>query len=248
MEIDHSGRTAVITGAAGGIGTKIAHRLGDSGADLALFDVAEAVTETAEVMTDEHGVRARPYRVDVSDYEAVRDAVAAMELEPPAILVNNAAITDNFATIESMTPTDFQREVAVNLTGAYYCTRECLGHMDGFGRVINVSSGAGRLGGFGQAAYAASKAGLLGLTKTVALEAARDGVTCNAVLPGLVDTTTADSIREDLRERIINTIPVRRMARPEEVANVVDFLASGQASYVNGAELDVDAGQRLFTF
>jgi NAD(P)-dependent dehydrogenase (short-subunit alcohol dehydrogenase family) len=201
-------------------------------------------------MAEEHGVRARPYRVDVSDYAAVHNAVAATatELDPPAILVNNAAITDNFATVESMGPSDFQREVAINLMGAFHCTKECLVHRAGFGRIVNISSGTGRLGGFGQASYAASKAGLLGLTKTIALETARDGVTCNAVLPGLVDTATADRFREDLRERIIETIPVRRMAKPEEVANVVDFLIAEQASYVNGAELAVEAGQRLFTF
>lgn len=250
MEVDHGGRTAVVTGGAGGIGTAIANRLADSGAEVVLLDVAEDVERVAEAVADEHGVRTGGYRTDVADYPAVEAAIeaAAAEFGGPEILVNNAAITDNVATVREMSPESFRRELAVNLAGAYHCTRACLGYMDGFGRIVNVSSGTGHLGGYGQAAYASSKAGLLGLTKTVALEGAREGITCNAVLPGLVETAASDAIREDMLERMVRTIPTRRRADPEEVANAIDFLAAEQASYVNGAELNVDAGQRLFTF
>jgi len=250
MEIDHGGRTAVVTGGAGGIGTAIANRLADSGAEVVLLDVAEDVERTAAAVADDHGVRTGAYRADVADWAAVAAAIedAAAEFGPPEILVNNAAITDNVATVREMSPEEFRREIAVNLSGAYNCTKACLERMDGFGRIVNVSSGTGHLGGYGQAAYASSKAGLLGLTKTVALEGAREGITCNAVLPGLVETAASDAIREDMLDRMLGTIPTRRRADPEEIANAIDFLAAEQASYVNGAELNVDAGQRLFTF
>jgi 3-oxoacyl-[acyl-carrier protein] reductase len=189
---------------------------------------------------------------DVSDGASVAAcfARAREELGPIDILVNNAAVTSNVGLVRELPLSKWDQDLAVNLTGAFYCVREGLADMEasGWGRVINVSSGAAELGSFGQAGYAASKAGLLGLTRSVALESARAGITCNAVLPGLIDAPAAAGIRPDMRERIVKLIPVRRMGQPEEVAYAVSWLASARASYVNGATLFVSAGQELFSF
>jgi 3-oxoacyl-[acyl-carrier protein] reductase len=144
----------------------------------------------------------------------------------------------------------WNRELAVNLTGAFNCIQAVIDGMAAkrWGRIVNISSGAAVMGGACQASYVASKAGLAGLTKTVALEHARDGITCNVIYPGLIKSAASDAIRPDMRERIARRIPVRRLGEPRDVANAVVFLASDRASYINGAELFVDAGMRLFTF
>jgi NAD(P)-dependent dehydrogenase (short-subunit alcohol dehydrogenase family) len=250
MEIDHGNRTAVVTGAARGIGERIAIRLAESSADLLLIDVNENVENVAESISSGFGVSTKASVTDVSDYEAVQSAVssAATNLGPPDILVNNAAITTNVATVESIDPSEWKREIEVNLTGPFNCAKTCLEYMDGFGRIVNISSNAGDLGGYGQCAYASSKSGLLGLTKTIALERAKDGVTCNAILPGRIKSPAAATVKDEIRDRILHTIPTNESGEPVDIANAVNFLSSEQARYINGAELHVDAGQRLFTF
>jgi len=249
VEIDHSGRTAVVTGGARGIGNAIASELAADGADVAIFDVRERTEEAAAVIAAEHGRETRGLRVDVSDLDAVAAGVEAVadELGPPRILVNNAAVTSNFGTLLKMDPADWQRELDVNLTGAFNCARACLPHMEGFGRLVTISSPAGQTGGHGQCAYAASKAGLLGLAKTIALEHATHGVTSNVILPGLIETEAYENLRDDMIERILDTIPSGVSGDPEDIAYMATFLASEQASYVNGAEFTVNAGQDLFT-
>lgn len=249
VEIDHRGRTAVVTGAARGIGNAIASELAANGADVALFDISERTEEAAAAIRTEYDCEARGLQVDVSDRDAVDAGVEAVaeEMGPPEILVNNAAVTSNFATVVKMDPADWQRELDVNLTGAFNCSRACLDHMDGFGRIVNISSPAGKTGGHGQCAYAASKAGLLGLTKTIAIEHARYGVTSNAILPGLIESEAYENLDDEMIERILDTIPSGESGDPEDIAYMANFLASDLASYVNGAEFEVNAGQHLFT-
>lgn len=249
MEIDHNGRTAIVTGGARGIGNAIATELAANGARVAVFDVRDRTEAAADAIGSEHETETRGLQVDVSDREAVDAGVEAVaeELGAPDILVNNAAVTSNFSTLVKMAPEDWQRELDVNLTGAFNCSRACLPHMDGFGRVVNISSPAGKTGGHGQCAYAASKAGLLGLTKTIALEHARSGVTSNAVLPGLIETEAYENLDDEMIERILDTIPSGESGDPEDIAYTVNFLATDLASYINGAELKVNAGQDLFT-
>lgn len=247
----HTGRVAFVTGAARGIGLSIAEVLAADGATVALFDLDDEVHARATSLT-ERGGRAIGVTGDVSSpddvhaaFAQVRDAVGDV-----AILVNNAAIADRFAKVVDLDLADWQRQVAVNLTGALVTSQAALPAMAaaGWGRIVMISSGAAELGGVGQVGYTASKAGLLGMTRTIALEHARDGVTCNALMPGLIDTDTAAAIRDDLRDRIVRRIPVRAMGRPEDVAYAVSWLASERAGYINGTTSFVSAGQELFTF
>jgi 3-oxoacyl-[acyl-carrier protein] reductase len=190
--------------------------------------------------------------LDVSDIFSVRKSFeeAKKKLGAIDILVNNAGITTNVATVIKMSEENWNRELSINLSGAFYCSKQVLPDMAErkWGRIINISSGAGTRGGFGQCSYSAAKAGLLGFTKVVALEHARDKITSNALVLGLIRTDAYEAIREDMRIRIEKTIPIRRPGEPNEVAEVVAFLASERASYINGADIHVTAGQEMFTF
>lgn len=251
--IDHKGRTAVVTGSARGIGFAIAHALASGGARVAILDVqGDGARESAEKLQSSLKAETWAARLDVSQKSEVAEVFKRLRSEfgSPDILVNNAGITTNVGIVTQMTEESWDREISINLSGAFYCCRQVVPEMieRQWGRIINISSAAGAIGGFGQAAYASSKAGLLGLTKTLALEFARKGITANAVLPGLVNTGAAAAIPENLRERIIATAPVRRMAEPKEIADVVSFVASREASYMNGSEVYVTGGCELFTF
>ena len=246
----HHGKVAVVTGAARGIGYEIARVLAHDGADVVLVDLLDEVVDSASRIARETGRRTLGLVVDVTDEAAVERAFrdSGDAVGPAAILVNNAAITDNVDRVVNMPVSTFARDLEVNLTGTFTCTKYALPAMleAQWGRIVNISSGAAELGSFGQAGYAASKAGVLGLTRSVALEYARKGVTCNALLPGLIEAPAAAGIRGDMRERITNLIPTRRLGTPAEVAYAASWLASERASYVNGASLFVSSGQELF--
>ncbi len=251
--IDHSGRVAAVTGSARGIGKSIARTLAASGANVAILDVnGDGAQACARELKEECSVITWAASLDISSKEQVVDVFERLTAEIGAvdILVNNAGITTNVNVITEMPMDAWDREISINLSGAFYCAKQVLPSMAErqWGRIVNISSLAGAIGGFGQCSYAAAKAGLLGLTKTIALEHARNNITANAVLPGLVNTEAAAAVPEKLRERITNTAPIRRMAEPEEIANTVSFLASAEASYINGAPIFVTAGAELFTF
>lgn len=246
----HAGKVALVTGAARGIGYAIARILAHDGADVALLDRSEDVPESARKIKEETGRATIGIVADVTADPDIDRAFANAEKElgDVAILVNNAAITTNVDRIVKMPADRFAHDLDVNLTGTFRCTRRALPKMieRSWGRIVNISSGAAELGSFGQAGYSASKAGILGLTRSTALEYARNGITCNALLPGLIDAPAAASIRGDMRERIARLIPTRRLGTPEEVAYAASWLASSRASYVNGASLFVSSGQELF--
>lgn len=241
----------MVTGARQGIGRSVAEVLARAGARVFLVDVDPAVSEAASELRRE-GLTADSAQADVADLASVDAAFAAarQRVGSVSILVNVAGITTNFATVLQMDPLAWDREIRVNLYGQFHCIKCALPDMvaQRWGRIINISSGAATMGGYGQCSYAASKAGILGLTKTVALEHARDGITCNAVLPGLVETSTTARMRQDVVERIRRRIPCRELGKPDDVAHVVSFLASDEARYVNGAEVPVSGGIELFTF
>lgn len=248
----HAGKVALVTGAARGIGYAIARVLAHDGADVALLDQAENVVESARAIKAETGRATVGVVADVTNDADIDHAFATAEKElgDVAILVNNAAITTNVDRIVKMSAERFAKDLDVNLTGTFRCTQRALPKMieREWGRIVNISSGAAELGSFGQAGYSASKAGIVGLTRTTALEYARKGITCNALLPGLIDAPAAASIRDDMRERIAQLIPTRRLGTPEEVAYAASWFASSRASYVNGASLFVSSGQELFVF
>jgi 3-oxoacyl-[acyl-carrier protein] reductase len=269
IELDLSGRVALVTGASRGIGRADALALARAGADVVLADVqleseppadvgplSQAARAQGIVYTEQTaeeiraaGRRAVAVRCDVTDPEQVAAAVAT-ELGPPDILVANAATLDHAAQLGQQSAELWERDLRVNLTGAFNCAQAVWPSMveRGWGRIVTMSSVTATLGGFGLASYAATKAGVLGLTKTLALEGARFGITANAVVAGIVATEALGFVKPEMNERMVERTALRRAGRPEEIANVVAFLCSDLASYVTGAAVPVTGGIDLFTF
>lgn len=244
-----AGRVALVTGAAGaGIGGAIAHRLAAEGAAVVAMDAHAARTDAAVEALGQHGVAVAGYAVDVSDRPAVDRALAdaASRIGPVDILVNNAAINVQ-GSVFDYEPEDFDRVLAVDLAACWYLIRRTIGPMRELGRgaIVNVSSIAAYNGGRGrEAPYSISKAGLHELTRSVAIEGGPHGIRCNAVAPGLIWSRFVDKHRERFQADADAT-PLRRHGRPEEVASVVAFLVSDDASYITGEIVNVSGGMYL---
>ena len=243
-------RIALVSGAARGIGRAIALRLAREGADVGLVDVNPAIEETASLVR-ETGRKAVVAKADIANAGEARAAAGRIAREIGAIdlLVNNAGIVNNIASVEKMSDEAWAHEIGVNLTGAFNLVRATVGPMAerGFGRIVNISSVAARGGLARQVGYSATKAGLLGLTHTVALEYAKKGVTCNAVLPGMVETENVKAMPAEIREAAMAATPVRRFGEPTEIAALVAFLCGDEAGYITGAEIDISGGGHLNT-
>ncbi len=248
------GKVAMVTGGSGALGRMHCLSLAKAGCNIVVtghthLEKAEAVVEEVRAM----GRKGLAVKMDVANLEEVDRGVKQVEKElgPVDILVNNAAFgIVRAVTITQMDKKDWDRDLAVNLTGAFNTIKCCMpGMMErGWGRIINISSIAGTMGGMGQCSYAATKAGLIGLTKTVALEGARKGVTSNAVVLGVFDGGSFYEVAEPFRERIIKRLALRRSGKPQELSNVVVFLASEESSYLTGEAIEVSGGASLFTF
>jgi 3-oxoacyl-[acyl-carrier protein] reductase len=241
------GRVALVTGAGGGIGSAVATRLAEEGAAVAVTDVnLEAGTMVAKQL-EERGGRAIAIEHDVTDrpsWEAAVDRVQA-ELGSLDIVVNNAGFTRD-RTVVRMTDEEWQAVIDVHLRGCFLGCQHGLRAMRerGWGRIVSLSSTAA-FGWFGQTNYAAAKAGIIGITKTVAMEAAKYGVTVNAIAPGSVDTPMLRAVPAERLEEFEKDIPLQRFARPEEMAAVIAFLASDDASYITGQVIIADGGASL---
>jgi 3-oxoacyl-[acyl-carrier protein] reductase len=241
------GRTALITGAARGIGRATAVRLARDGARVAINykGNAEAAAE-AKRLVEQAGSSAATIQGDVSvDADAervVKEAVGFGEGKLD-ILVNNAGITRDDLLIR-MTPQAWDEVLDLNLRGAFLITRAAMRPMmkARYGRIVNVSSVAGVAGNAGQANYAAAKAGLIGFTKTVAREMASRNITCNAVAPGFVPTDLTNALLKQMEETILKQIPLGRFGTVEDVANTIAFLVSDDASYITGQVVQIDGG------
>jgi 2-hydroxycyclohexanecarboxyl-CoA dehydrogenase len=239
------GRKALVTGGASGIGAATARRLAAEGADVVIGDLNE---EGASAVASE--VSGTGARLDVTDPGSAQELTATHG--PFAILVNNAG-TDEFGFFADTDPGVWERVIAINLIGVMACTHAVLPGMQqaGYGRIVNISSEAGRIGSKGSVAYSSAKGGVLGFTKAMAREGARFGITVNAICPGPIETPLLMRAREfgEIGERVIETMKagtqLRRLGSPEEVAAAVAFLASDDASYVTGETLGVSGGMGM---
>ena len=275
LEIDLAGRVALVTGGSRGLGRADALTLARAGADVAIADIqiesdpgqdadrygplAQAARSQGLVYSEATareitglGRRAAAIKCDVADRSEVAATVERIvgDFGSVDILVNNAGTLDHLGQLPDQAPELWDRDLRVNLTGAFNCARAVWPHMRerGWGRIVNMASVAGTLGGFGQASYATTKAGLLGLTRTLALEGARHGITCNAIVPGIIGTEAFDFGDPEMNERMIRRTAMRRSGEPQDVANAIAFLCSDLASYITGVGLNVSGGIELFTF
>jgi 3-oxoacyl-[acyl-carrier protein] reductase len=243
--MDLSGKIALVTGGSRGIGRGIALKLAGHGADIAVVSrkQEEAAAAAAEVATA--GVTARGYACDVAVMEDVGRLAAAVleDFGQVDFLVNNAGITRDKLLLR-MKPDDWDQVIGTNLTGVYNCVKAFAPHFikQRTGRIINVSSVVGLTGNAGQANYAASKAGIIGLTKSLAKEFGSRGITVNAIAPGYITTEMTDGLGEDVRAKMLESIPLGRFGTVDDVANVVIFLLSNMADYVTGQVITCDGG------
>jgi 3-oxoacyl-[acyl-carrier protein] reductase len=275
LEIDLSGRVALVTGGSRGLGRADALTLARAGADVVIADIqiesdsgaqaerygpmAQAARAQGLVYSEatareiaELGRRSAAIKCDVAEREQVGETVRRVvdEFGSVDILVNNAGTLDHLAQLSDQSPELWERDLRVNLTGSFNCAQAVWPHMKerGWGRIVNMASVAGTLGGFGQASYAATKAGLLGLTRSLALEGARHGITCNAVVPGIIGTEAFHFGNPEMNERMVRRTAMRRVGEPQDVANAIAFLCSDLAGYITGIGLNVSGGIELFTF
>ena len=238
-------KVAIITGGANGIGKATAMRFAKEGATIAIWDVQkEKGLELINVLT-EMGCTSSFYEVNISDLAKVQDATARVKNEfgKIDILINNAGILRD-ASLLKMTEEQFGVVIDVNLKGIFNCTKAVAPYMieNGYGRIVQASSIVALYGNFGQTNYVASKAGIIGMTKVWARELGRKGITVNAVAPGFIATDMIETIPEEIIKTMSQKVPLNRMGSPDEVANVYLFLASDEASYINGAVISVDGG------
>jgi 3-oxoacyl-[acyl-carrier protein] reductase len=274
IEIDLSERVALVTGGSRGLGRADALTLARAGADVVIADIlvesdesaaadygplAQAAASRGLIQTEATareieamGRRALALKCDVTDAAQVEEAVERTvgELGSVDILVNNAGTLDHLGQLVNQSPELWDRDLRVNLTGAFNCSRAVWPQMQerGWGRIVNMASVAGTLGGFGQASYSTTKAGLIGLTKTLALEGARHGITANAIVPGIIGTEAFHFGNPEMNERMVRRTALRRTGDPQDIANAIAFLCSDLAGYITGIELNVSGGIELFTF
>ncbi|MFN9209928.1 MAG: 3-oxoacyl-ACP reductase FabG [Betaproteobacteria bacterium] len=243
------GKVSIVTGGAQGIGFATAQKFLDEGAIVAIADVKRESVDAAvrELQASDAGRtgHVEGFIVDVTKRPQIDAMVESLKLKYRHIdvLVNNAGITAD-ARMQKMTEDQFDRVIAVNLKGVYNCAQAVVDTMvlQGGGAILNASSVVGLYGNFGQTNYAASKFGVIGFVRTWARELGPKGIRCNAVCPGVIATPILNSIPDKVMAEIAERVPMRRLGRPEEIANVYAFLASDESSYVNGAVIEVTGG------
>jgi 3-oxoacyl-[acyl-carrier protein] reductase len=235
-------RTALITGASRGIGKACAHALASAGHRVVL--AARSAERLAEV-AKEIGTEAFVLEMDLANRDSITSGItrAAKDFGRIDVLVNNAGIAKDGLAVR-MKQADWEAVLGTNLSGAFYAIQQVLQGMmrERWGRIINISSVVGEMGNPGQANYVASKAGLIGLTKSLAQEVGSRNITVNAVAPGFIGTDMTRELSDELKQKMIDNTPLRRMGAPEDVAAAVKFLASDEAAFITGHVLDVNGG------
>ncbi|RTQ30639.1 SDR family oxidoreductase [Variovorax gossypii] len=241
------GLVAVVTGGAKGIGLGIARELAQAGCRITLWDFDEAALQAAEQTLSDEGFDVRTFQVDVSSVEQVEATVARLLASHGRIdiLVNNAGIGGD-KLVSKMDLAFWTRVIEVNLHSQFICSKAVLAQMaqNRFGRIINIGSRAW-LGNRGQAAYSASKGAVVSLTRSLALEYARKGITVNAIAPGIVETPLFETLTEEVRQGLHKTVPMERIGQPQDIGRAVRFFAEPGSSYVTGQLLYVCGGRSL---
>jgi 3-oxoacyl-[acyl-carrier protein] reductase len=275
---DLTGKVALVTGGSRGLGRMDCVALAGQGADVVVTDILiesdpelektaqESMSALANVMQQQGAVytektvgeiqamgrRASAYKMDVTNREQVNEVIGKVvqEYGKIDILINNAATLDHVAPLERQMDDLWDRDLRVNLSGAYNVTKAVFPHMreNNWGRVVFMASVAGTLGGFGQASYSTTKVGLTGLGKTVALEGGRYNITANIIAPGVIGTEAFQMGNPEMNERIVKRTVFRRPGKPEDIANAIVFLCSEEANYITGQVLTISGGIDLFTF
>jgi 2-dehydro-3-deoxy-L-rhamnonate dehydrogenase (NAD+) len=244
---DLTGQTAIVTGAATGIGEAIARRLAAAGATIA---VADLNVEGARGVAESMGNGSFPLQMDIARSESVRTAVAEVLSHTGRIdiLVNNAGIAGRAAPLWEQTDEDWQQIIAVNLTGVFNCCRGVIQHMRDrkYGRIVSIASIAGKEGNPNMTGYSSTKAAVIGFTKSLAKEVATEGICVNAVAPAVVQTRILDQLTPAQIDYMTQRIPMRRTGKPEEIAAVVHFLASPDCSFVTGQCYDASGGRATY--
>jgi len=241
-------RIAMVTGASRGIGRACALELAKAGAKVAL--AARQVDKLEEVAGEIRAMGGTAFVVpmDLSSHESIKEAFAlvAKDFGTVNILVNNAAVTRDGLALR-MKVTDWDSVIQTNLSGTFFCIQQVMSPMlkERWGRIVNVSSVVGESGNAGQANYVASKAGVIGLTKALAQELASRTITVNAVAPGFIETDMTAVLKDEVKATVLNTIPLKRFGRAEDVATAVRFLCSEEAGYITGHVLDVNGGMYM---
>lgn len=244
---DLTGQTAIVTGAAQGIGEAIAERLSYAGATVV---VADLDVEAARAVAMRLGRNAFAVRTDVTDPESIAKTVAEILSRTGRIdvLVNNAGIAGTAAPLWEQTNADWEKAIAVNLSGVFYFCRAVVPHMRerGYGRIVNIASIAGKEGNPRMVPYSATKAGVIGLTKSLGKEVATEGICVNAVSPAVVQTKLLNQLTPEQINYMTERIPMRRTGKPDEIAAVVNFLASPDCSFVTAQCYDVSGGRATY--
>jgi 3-oxoacyl-[acyl-carrier protein] reductase len=277
MSLPLEGKVALVTGASRGLGRADALKLAHAGADVIVTDIlieddeniettSESLGPIAQIMAQSQrvytkstteqikslGRKSAAFRMDVT----IRDEVETVfkqviqQFGKIDILINNAGTLDHTARLEDQNDEFWERDLRVNLTGAYNCCKAVWPFMkeQKWGRIINMASVAGTLGGYGQASYSTTKAGVLGLTKSLALEGAKYNITVNAIVPGIINTEAFQMTNPSMRERMVARTAFKRPGEPDDIANAISFLVSEDAGYITGVALPIAGGIDLFTF
>ena len=244
---DYTGKVAVVTGAARGIGKETATRISKNGAKVALWDYDE---KNIQLLSEKIGNNSIPLKVDVSDENSIKNAAEIVrdKLGTPSLLVNCAGVAGDNATVADTDPNEWRRVININLTGTFLCCRELVSGMvnNNYGRIVNIASVAGKEGNPNAAHYSASKAGVITFTRSLAKEISSSGVLVNSITPAVIDTEMLSQVSEEHKKYMVSKIPMGRMGKTSEVAALICWLLSKECSYSTAATFDLSGGRATY--